>query len=89
MFGMHHQTAGLLVLQAWQLPRPLLDAVSRHHDDVAMLPSVARAVAASEAMVEGDFMRAMAIGIAEDDIDEALQVVDDESAALHAWLQNR
>jgi hypothetical protein len=46
-------------------------------------------VAASEALVEGDFMRAMAIGIAEDDIDETLQVVDHEAAALHAWLQNR
>jgi HD-like signal output (HDOD) protein len=89
MFGMHHQTAGLLVLQAWQLPQALLDAVSRHHDDTALLPGVARAVAASEALVEGDFMRAMAIGIAEDDIDETLQVVDHEAAALHAWLQNR
>ena len=89
MFGMHHQTAGLLVLQAWQLPQALLDAVSRHHDDTALLPGVARAVAASEALVEGDFMRAMAIGIAEDDIDEALRVVDHEAAALHAWLQNR
>jgi hypothetical protein len=31
----------------------------------------------------------MAIGIAEDDIDEILHVVDHEAAALHAWLQNR
>jgi putative nucleotidyltransferase with HDIG domain len=89
MFGMHHQTAGLLVLQAWQLPQALLHAVSRHHDDAEVLPGVARAVAASEALVEGDFMRAMAIGIAEDDIDEILEVVDHEAAALHAWLQNR
>ena len=89
MFGMHHETAGLLVLQAWQLPQRLLDSVSRHHDDSATLPPVARSVAAAEALVEGDFMRAMAIGIAEDDIDNALEVVDNESAALHAWLQNR
>lgn len=89
MFGMHHETAGLLVLQAWQLPQPLLDSVSRHHDAADTLPPVARAVAAAEALVEGDFLRAMAIGIEEDAIDDALQVVDNESAALHAWLQNR
>jgi HD-like signal output (HDOD) protein len=88
-FGMNHQRAGRLVLQAWQLPEVLLDAVSRHHDGVDSAPPVARSVACAQAIVDDDVAEATSFGLTEDDVERLRAQIEDESAALHAWLQNR
>jgi HD-like signal output (HDOD) protein len=88
-FGMNHQRAGHLVLQAWQLPDRLLDAVGRHHEGFDSAPPVARSVACAEAVVENDFVTAASYGLSFDDIEQMQVDIQDEAAALHAWLQNR
>lgn len=88
-FGMNHQRAGHLVLQAWQLPDRLLDAVGRHHEGFDSAPPVARSVACAEAVVEKDFVTAASYGLSFDDIEQMQVDIQDEAAALHAWLQNR
>ncbi len=87
-FGMDHMAAGVLVLQAWQMPGPLLDAVGWHHAPAATIPPVARCVAASEAIVIGDSERARALGLDDDQIESFAATISDESSALQAWLQN-
>lgn len=89
MFGLDHQTAAHLVLQAWQLPHRLLDAVGRHHDTVHTISGVARTVAAGEAVCQGDRPRAIALGVPDEEFDDLSSLIDAEAAALHAWLRTR
>jgi putative nucleotidyltransferase with HDIG domain len=51
-YGLTHEEAGAIALEAWQFPDPFVRAVRRHHEPVVATTTLAQAIMLGEAIAE-------------------------------------